>query len=136
MRKNERPVESTGHDHEHEQQWRAVLMGEARGLKVTRRLVGWIPVGPRCKLCLAPLRPPGSLTLKLVGFGPSRLNRRLCRACFRAVERSPGGAEIELLFMLARSGYSASLNWQSWSSTSTPSASAWPEIHSSRPVKV
>ena len=27
-------------------------------------------------------------------------------------------------------GYSSSLNWQSCKSTSTPSASAWPEIHS------
>lgn len=101
MRENGRPVESTAHDHEHEQQWRAVLMGEARGLTVTRRLVGWMPAGPRCKLCLAPLRPPGSLALRLVGFGPSRLNRRLCRACFRTVEKTPGGAEIELSFMFA-----------------------------------
>jgi len=89
------------HDHELEEAWRAVLMGEARGLEVTRRLVGWIPAGPRCKLCLAPLRPPGSLLLRLVGFGPSRLNRRLCRACFRTVEKTPGGAEIELSLLFA-----------------------------------
>jgi hypothetical protein len=65
--------ETTAHDREHEEQWRAVLMGEARGLAVTRRLVGWMPAGPRCKLCEAPLRPPGSVVLRLVGFGPSRL---------------------------------------------------------------
>lgn len=94
-------MEPHAHEHEHDDQWRAILMGEARGLKVTKRLVGWIPAGPRCKLCLAPLRPPGSLVLKLVGFGPSRLNRRLCRACFRAVEKTPGGAEIELSFLFA-----------------------------------
>ena len=39
--------------------------------------------------------------MKLIGFGPSRLNRRLCRACFRAVEKRPGGAEIELSFLFA-----------------------------------
>ncbi len=39
--------------------------------------------------------------LKLVGFGPSRLNRRLCRACVRSVEKHPGGAEIELSFLFA-----------------------------------
>lgn len=89
------------HEREHEDAWRSILMGEARGLNVTRKLVGWIPAGPRCKLCEAPLKPPGSVLLKLVGFGPSRLNRRLCRACFRSVEKHPGGAEIELSFMFA-----------------------------------
>lgn len=93
--------ETREHEHAHEEQWRAVLMGVARGLGVPRRLVGWMPAGPRCKLCFAPLRPPGSVVLRLVNFGPSRLNRRLCRACFRAVEKNPGGAEIELSFLFA-----------------------------------
>ena len=87
--------------HAHSDEWRAVLTGEVRGLKITRRLVGWIPAGPRCKLCAAPLNPPGSLILKPVGFGPSKLNRRLCRACFRGVGKKPGGAEIELSFLFA-----------------------------------
>jgi adenylate cyclase len=86
---------------QHEEVWRAILMGEQRGLRLVRRLVGWMPTGPRCKLCLAPLKPPGSVVLKLVGFGPSRLNRRLCRACVRSVEKHPGGAEIELSFLFA-----------------------------------
>jgi adenylate cyclase len=88
-------------EHEHEEMWRAALSGEVRGLNLTRSLVGWIPAGPRCKLCSAPLKPPGSLLLKVVGFGPSRLNRRLCRACFRSLEKRPGGAEIELSFLFA-----------------------------------
>jgi adenylate cyclase len=88
-------------DSKNEEAWRKILMGEARGLKRTRRLVGWIPSGPRCKLCLAPLRPPGSAVLRFVGYGPSKLNRRLCRACFRGVEKLPGGAEIELSFLFA-----------------------------------
>lgn len=93
--------ETAAHDDSHEDEWRAILMGEARGLKFVRRVVGWMPAGPRCKLCLAPLKPPGSLALKLVGFGPSRLNRRLCRACFRHVDKHPGGAEIELSLLFA-----------------------------------
>src|SRR6266498_5866383 len=84
-----------------EQAWRAILTGQVRGLRRIRRLVGWIPAGPRCKLCLAPLRPPGSMVMKLVGFGPSRLNRRLCRACFRGIDKQPGGAEIEVSLLFA-----------------------------------
>ena len=76
-------------------------MGEARGLNMTRRAVGWIPSAPRCKLCQSPLRPPGSSVLKLVGLGPSRMNRRLCRACFRHLDKMPGGAEIELSLLFA-----------------------------------
>ena len=87
--------------HQHEDTWRAVLMGEARGLRFIRRAVGWVPGSPRCKLCLAPLSPPGSAVMRLVGFGPSRLNRRLCRACFRSLDKHPGGAEIELSFLFA-----------------------------------
>ena len=91
------------HTHEHRQNeaWRTVLMGETRGLDRTRRIVGWMPAGPRCKLCLAPLKPPGSVVLKPFGFGPSKLNRRLCRACFKHIEKHPGGAEIELTLLFA-----------------------------------
>lgn len=81
--------------------WRAVLMGEARGLERTKKLVGWIPAGPRCKLCLAPLNAPGSVILRPFGFGPSALNRRLCRACFKQIDKLPGGAEVELSLLFA-----------------------------------
>jgi len=39
--------------------------------------------------------------LKVLGFGPTKLNRRLCRACFRSLDKRPGGAEIELSLMFA-----------------------------------
>ena len=76
-------------------------MGAARGLERTKKLVGWMPSPPRCKLCLAPLRGAGSLLLRPFGFGPSKLNRRLCNACFRQVREQPGGAEIELSLLFA-----------------------------------
>ena len=41
------------------------------------------------------------MILKPFGFGPSKLNRRLCRACFRSVGKKPGGAEIELSLWFA-----------------------------------
>ena len=103
MKHNVEPMTEPAHDHDqlYSEAWRAILMGEAPGLDRTKKLVGWIPTGPRCKLCLAPLRPPGSVVLRLVGYGPSRLNRRLCRACFKQVEKRPGGAEIELSLLFA-----------------------------------
>lgn len=99
MSKNAAMSEEDGHGTE--EQWRAALMGEARGLNITRKSVGWIPSGPRCKLCHSPLRPPGSSVLKLIGMGPSPMNRRLCRACFRHLDKMPGGAEIELSLLFA-----------------------------------
>jgi adenylate cyclase len=85
----------------HSEAWRAILMGQARGLERTKKLVGWMPSPPRCKLCLAPLRGVGSLVLRPFGFGPSKLNRRLCNACFNGVKEQPGGAEVELSLLFA-----------------------------------
>jgi adenylate cyclase len=87
--------------HEHSEEWRAILMGEARNLERTKKLVGWMPSPPRCKLCLAPLKGIGSIVLRPFGFGPSPLNRRLCKACFSEVAESPGGAEVELTLLFA-----------------------------------
>jgi adenylate cyclase len=81
--------------------WRQLLTGEARGIHRLRRALGWIPSDPRCKLCSAPMGRPGSTILRVVGFGPSRLNRRLCRACFRSVEKKPGGTELEISLLFA-----------------------------------
>ena len=94
------PEQEHGRD-KHEEMWRAVLMGDRGQLKYFRAIFGRIPSGPRCKLCAAPLKAPGSVILKPLGFGPSKLNRRLCRGCFRSVDKKPGGAEIELSLLFA-----------------------------------
>jgi len=39
--------------------------------------------------------------MRFVGFGPSRLNRRICSGCIHALEKNPGGAEIELSLLFA-----------------------------------
>jgi adenylate cyclase len=83
-----------------DEEWRRILTGEARGRicwnPKLRRLMRSVPSEPRCKLCDTPFGRPGSLLFRLVGFGPSRLNRRLCGGCIRALEKRPGGAEVEL----------------------------------------
>jgi adenylate cyclase len=103
------PVTDESHAHEHYSDadaenteiWRGILMGNMKGLIRTRKLVGWIPSGPRCKLCLAPMSAPGSVVLRPFGFGPSTYNRRLCRACFKQIDGVPGGAEIEVSLLFA-----------------------------------
>src|SRR5215218_9251081 len=87
-----------------EEKWRAVLMGEARGhicwAPWMRAISRKIPSEPRCKLCDTPFGAPGNL-MRFIGFGPSRLNRRICRGCIHALEKRPGGAEIELSLLFA-----------------------------------
>jgi adenylate cyclase len=79
-------------------------MGEARGhicwAPWMRRISRAIPSDPRCKLCDTPFGAPGNL-MRFIGFGPSRLNRRICSGCIHALEKRPGGAEIELSLMFA-----------------------------------
>ena len=101
MSDNAPVTETSEHTHERSEAWRRILAGELSQLRFYRAVLGKIPAGPRCKLCLAPLKPPGSVVLRPFGFGPSRLNRRLCRACFRTVDTQPGGAEVELSFLFA-----------------------------------
>jgi adenylate cyclase len=39
--------------------------------------------------------------MRFLGFGPSRINRRICRHCVQALEKNPGGAEVELSLLFA-----------------------------------
>jgi adenylate cyclase len=87
-----------------EEKWRDVLLGDARGhlcwAPWMRRISRAIPSDPRCKLCDTPFGPPGKV-MRFLGFGPSRLNRRICSGCIHALQKRPGGAEIELSFLFA-----------------------------------
>jgi adenylate cyclase len=87
-----------------EEEWRCVLEGEIGGhfcwKPWVRRVSRAIPSEPRCKLCHTPFGPPGNV-LRFVGFGPSRLNRRICSGCIHALQKRPGGAEVELSLLFA-----------------------------------
>jgi adenylate cyclase len=39
--------------------------------------------------------------MRAIGYGPSRLNPRLCKWCIRAIHKQPGGAEIEISVLFA-----------------------------------
>jgi adenylate cyclase len=79
-----------------EEMWRQMLTGDYPRLHGMRKVWGALPSPPRCKLCNAPFRGPGAALMRAIGYGPSPLNRRLCKWCTRAVHRHPGGAEVEI----------------------------------------
>jgi adenylate cyclase len=83
-----------------EEIWRQMLTGDVPGLQRMRRMWGPLPSDPRCKLCNAPFRGPGGVLMRMLAFGPSPLNRRLCRWCIRSIHKHPGGAEIEVTVLL------------------------------------
>ena len=73
-----------------------MLAGDLPRLQRMPRIWGVLPSPPRCKLCNAPFAGPGGVLMRAIAYGPSPLNRRLCKWCIRAVHKSPGGAEIEI----------------------------------------
>jgi adenylate cyclase len=84
-----------------EEMWRQMLTGDYPRLHSMRRMWGALPSAPRCKLCNAPFRGPGGVLMRAIGYGPSRLNRRLCKWCLRSVDKHPGGAEVEISVLFA-----------------------------------
>ena len=78
-----------------------MLTGEMRGLQNMRRMWGALPSAPRCKLCNAPFRGPGGVLTRALAFGPSQLNRRLCKWCIRSIHKNAGGAEVEISVLFA-----------------------------------
>jgi adenylate cyclase len=84
-----------------EEMWEQMLNGDYPRLHRMRRIWGALPSPPRCKLCNAPFRGPGGALMRAIAYGPSPLNRRLCKWCIRAVHKHPGGAEVEISVLFA-----------------------------------
>jgi adenylate cyclase len=84
-----------------EEMWEQMLTGSYPRLHRMRKLWGALPSPPRCKLCNAPFRGPGGALMRAIRYGPSPLNRRLCKWCARAVHKNPGGAEVEISLLFA-----------------------------------
>ena len=92
------------HADEADARWRSVLLGDASrapALVRFRRVFRHLPSDPRCKLCYAPYAPPFGPVLGRMGFGRWSKNPSLCGSCMRIMERSQGGAEIELTMLFA-----------------------------------
>jgi adenylate cyclase len=84
-----------------EEMWEQMLTGSWPRLQRMRRMWGALPSPPRCKLCNAPFSGAGSVLMRMIGYGPSPLNRRLCNWCIRGISKEPGGAEVEISVLFA-----------------------------------
>jgi adenylate cyclase len=84
-----------------EEMWERMLTGDFPRLHRMRQMWGALPSPPRCKLCNAPFRGPGGVLMRAIAYGPSPLNRRLCKWCIRAAHKHPGGAEVEISVLFA-----------------------------------
>jgi adenylate cyclase len=84
-----------------DEMWERMLTGNFPRLQRMRQIWGLLPSPPRCKLCNAPFRGPGGILMRAFAYGPSQLNRRLCKWCIRAVHKHPGGAELEIWVLFA-----------------------------------
>jgi adenylate cyclase len=85
-----------------EEEWRAYLMGNHPDILRGRRMFGWMPSGPRCRLCQSPFHGLGALLVGRMGIRPWEKNPNLCRRCVTTMaSRGPSGAEIELTLLFA-----------------------------------
>src|SRR5215207_8420009 len=84
-----------------EEMWEQMLTGSYPRLHGMRKMWGALPSPPRCKLCNARFRGPGGVLMRAIAYGPSPLNRRLCKWCLRAIHKNPGGAEVEISVLFA-----------------------------------
>lgn len=77
-------------------EWRDTLLGVHPELLRMRRIFKHLPSDPRCKMCLSPQGGIGGPIVRALGYGRYPPNPQLCNSCFRAAEKHPGGAEIEI----------------------------------------
>jgi adenylate cyclase len=81
--------------------WREFLTRGDSMEKRARRILRFIPHGPRCKLCAAPFAGPGAPVMRAIGKRPADKNPSVCNSCFDFMEKRHGGAEIEASFLFA-----------------------------------
>jgi adenylate cyclase len=102
-----------------EEEWHEFLSGTHPHLRHPKpfRL---IPSSPRCRLCAAPFKAPGSTIFKRFGFTPWEKNPNLCKRCFTGLQLNAAmcptmhesgvhGAEVDVSMLFADIRGSSSL---------------------------
>jgi adenylate cyclase len=81
--------------------WREYLTrGDAMETRA-RRVLRFLPHGPRCKLCAAPFAGSGSYLMRAIGKRPALKNPAVCSSCFDFMEQHHGGAVIDGSYLFA-----------------------------------
>jgi adenylate cyclase len=94
-----------------EQEWHDFLAGTHRHLHHAKPF-RFVPSSPRCRLCAAPFRAPGSAIFRRFGFTPWEKNPNLCKRCFTGLqlhatlcpamsESGVHGAEVDVSMVFA-----------------------------------
>jgi adenylate cyclase len=94
-----------------EEEWHDFLSGTHPHLHDPKPF-RFVPSSPRCRLCAAPFRAPGSMLFRRLGFTPWEKNPNLCRRCFTGLQLHaslcPGmpdedvhGAEVDVSLLFA-----------------------------------
>jgi adenylate cyclase len=94
-----------------EQEWHDFLSGTHPHLNHPKPF-RFVPSSPRCKLCAAPFRAPGSAIFRRLGFTPWEKNPNLCRRCFTGLrihadlcpshsDSDVHGAEVDVSMLFA-----------------------------------
>jgi adenylate cyclase len=81
--------------------WREFLTRGDSKERRARRVLRFLPHGPRCKLCAAPFEGAGAPLMRAIGKRPADKNPTVCNSCFEFMEKHHGGAEIEASFLFA-----------------------------------
>jgi adenylate cyclase len=94
-----------------EEEWHDFLSGTHPHLRHPKPF-RFVPSSPRCRLCAAPFRAPGSVIFRRLGFTPWEKNPNLCKRCFTGLQLHaslcPGmpdedvhGAEVDVSLLFA-----------------------------------
>jgi adenylate cyclase len=81
--------------------WRGILLGTDPRYRDSHALFSHLPGSPRCFLCAAPFKGPGSIVARRMGRKPWAKNPHYCEACFVVLEQGHGGAEIDCTLLFA-----------------------------------
>ena len=81
--------------------WREYLTRGDAMERRARRVLKFLPHGPRCKLCAAPFAGPTAPVMRAMGKRPAFKNPSVCSACFDFIEQHHGGAVIDGSYLFA-----------------------------------
>ncbi len=84
-----------------EEVWRGILLGTDPRYRDSHALFSRLPGSPRCYMCSAPFKGPGSIVARRMGRRPWAKNPHYCTACFSILETQHGGAEVDCSLLFA-----------------------------------